>query len=420
MTPSGTQTLAGRDCFPTDMALADSTRAIGATTRLLVDHLIRRTGLNITATHPRAASGADTNPKLNLFLYETAYDPHLKNVSLQEGAPAPLWLVAKYLLTAYDDSGASDTANAHDLIGSGLAGLQEVNFLRLDGSVVTPVRRALENNPEALKVTFEDASADLISKLLQGPDETYRFSVAFQVRPLMIVPEELPSYDLLVGIDYETSPPVTIGLDGVQIGVLASMGPLLESVQPESFSASVDDAAAPVIEIRGQDLHLAGLECVLGPAPLPVVAQTSDRLSARVGSTVAAGTLISAGEHPLALRQPLPGGRFRPSNLLTARLRPTLATVAPTVAVEPLPVPHVTGNLVLTGNLLGRDVDDVRVALYQAGSVVEMIDVTAPAGDQTTLTVPLAPERRIPPGGYRIILVVNGQQATNSPTVSLS
>jgi hypothetical protein len=58
------------------MALADSGRAIGAVTRLLRDHLIRR-GFEVSVGKPETATDLNTNAKLNLFLYETAFDPTL-------------------------------------------------------------------------------------------------------------------------------------------------------------------------------------------------------------------------------------------------------------------------------------------------------------------------------------------------------
>jgi hypothetical protein len=403
------------------MALADSNLAIGAVTRLLIDHVTRRTSLNITARHPRAAAGSNTNPKLNLFLFETVFDPQLKNFSLTEGEPAPLWLSLRYALTAFDTEGASDTAEAHELIGRGMAALQEVNFLRLDNSVDIKVRHALENNPELLKLTFDEATPDLISKLMDGPDETYRFSISFQVRPVMIVPGEPPHYSQLVGVNYEPTPNVIIGEEGLSLTVLSSLGPVLESIDPETFAASAVDADAPIVEIRGNNLHLSNLECLLGNTPLPIVAQRPDRLSVRIGSTVAAGTTIAAGEHPVVVRQLLAIGRYRSSNLLTARLRPTLDSLTSVFVVNPGPPPTVSGNLTLTGNLLGRDVDDVRVAFAQNGTIVRVGDITAPAvTDQTALTVPLPSGGvALSPGVYRVFLIVNGVQASNSPTVVL-
>ena len=94
----------------------------------------------------------------------------------------------KYLLTAFDGDENSDSAIAHELIGRGIAALHELNFLALDALVATDVRLALENNPEPLKLTFDETTADLLSKIMQGTDERYRLSIAFQMRPVMIVP----------------------------------------------------------------------------------------------------------------------------------------------------------------------------------------------------------------------------------------
>src|SRR4029450_4827937 len=107
------------------MSLADSGMAIGAVTRLLQDHLIRR-GFQVSVGKPEDAAQNDTTPSLNLFLSEPAFDPQLRNTSLRDGEPPPLWLVLKFLLTAFDTSENSDTAIAHDLLGRGMSALHEL------------------------------------------------------------------------------------------------------------------------------------------------------------------------------------------------------------------------------------------------------------------------------------------------------
>ena len=62
------------------MALADSGRAIGAVTRLLREHLVRR-GFAVSIGKPEDAADTNTTAKLNLFLYETTFDASLRNVS---------------------------------------------------------------------------------------------------------------------------------------------------------------------------------------------------------------------------------------------------------------------------------------------------------------------------------------------------
>ena len=99
------------------MALADSGRAIGAVTRLLREHLVRR-GFAVSVGKPEEAADTNTNAKLNLFLYETTFDASLRNVSLHHRQP-PLWLSLKYLLTAFDDRESSDSADALELLSRG-------------------------------------------------------------------------------------------------------------------------------------------------------------------------------------------------------------------------------------------------------------------------------------------------------------
>lgn len=386
------------------MSLADSGRAIGAVTRLLQDHLIRR-GFDVSIGKPEDAASNDANAKLNLFLYETAFDAALRNLNLRDGEPAPLWLVLKYLLTAFDSGESSDSAAAHDLLGRGISALHELSFLRLDPLVALPVRLALENNPEPLKLSFDDAGVDLLSKIMQGTDERYRMSVAFQVRPVMIVPAVLPRSALLVGVDYTTSPETIVGRDGVQVDVIPSLGATLHRVEPDRFEAG------EALTVFGDDIAGSDIEVVLGDVVLQVVERRVDRLVVNAegspGTPIASGSTLSAGELPLVARRRLSPTRVRSSNLLAARLLPTLAGAA--VA---------GGDLVLSGRLLGSDTDDVIVVLIRDadGRSVRMFDTFTTAADQGTLTVAGA-AASVPVGSYRVILRVNNQQAKASPRV---
>ena len=56
---------------------------------------------------PANGGGVPAGGRLNLFLYETSFDPTLRNVPLEDGRPAPLWLVLKYLLTAFRTGGTA-------------------------------------------------------------------------------------------------------------------------------------------------------------------------------------------------------------------------------------------------------------------------------------------------------------------------
>ena len=102
------------------MALATPGTAIGAVTQLLQDHL-HAARLRRQRRQARRGGGEQRNAKLNLFLYETGFDGHLRNHSLRDGEQPPLWLVLKYLLTAFDDDENSDTPTRTSCSAQGIS-----------------------------------------------------------------------------------------------------------------------------------------------------------------------------------------------------------------------------------------------------------------------------------------------------------
>jgi hypothetical protein len=398
------------------MALADTGKAIGKVTELLLQHLLVRTSLTVTVGRPEppaGGAGGAANPRLNLFLYEIQFDPTLKNLSLDDGQQPPLWLVLRYLLTSFDTGGNSDSVEAQENMGLGLRALQEVAFLPLDTIALPPgIQAALKDNPEPLKVTFDPTSSELLARLMQSSEQKYRLSVGFQVRPVMIASGDLPDYSLLVGIDYTTTPPTVVGQGGVNLPIIPSLGPVIERVEPERFEPGA------TLTLYGNDLHLSGLSVRLGAAVLGVTGQRPDRLTCVVNGAIPGGVVVSAGSLPLSVAMVLPGGKTRSSNLLAATLQPVLLTVA-TAGLHAV-TGNIAGDLILTGTLLGRDSDDIFVALYRDGGVVALFDGPfAHTPDQTGLTLTIPDTRAVPPGAYRVILRVNGQQARSSPEVNL-
>lgn len=396
------------------MALADTGKAIGAVSQLLRDRLLARlagTVSNVRIGKPEMSGEGITNPRLNLFLYEIQIDSHLRNRSLDPGQSTPLWLVLKYLLTAFDEAGDSDSIESHEYLGEGMRVLQELSFLPLI-SLPPDVFQALNPNPEALKITFDPTSSELISKLMQGAEEKYRCSVGFEVRPVMIATAELSSYSLLVGVDYVND--TIIGAKGIQIPVLPSMGPKIDAIAPLKIShplpAVFPDTPQPsILTIRGNNLALSNLTVRLGPVELPIVAKSPDTLKCELNGNIRDGTVISAGSHPVCVVESLPNGKARSSNLLVASLLPVITGAA-----------FSDGNLNLEGFLLGKASDDVFVALYQNGKTVRVFDKFVEMEPDIPAQTQLQVEITDPsPGTYRVILRVNGQQAQNSPEVTV-
>ena len=85
-----------------------------------------------------------------------------------------------------------------------------------------------------------------------------------------------------------------------------------------------------------------------------------------------------------------------------------------------------TATVTINGFLLGRNEDAVLVGLFRDGAVAHLFDIVKPLpapGDppdnQQQLTLSIAPAARVLAGSYQLIVIVNGQQARQSPTVAL-
>jgi hypothetical protein len=405
------------------MSLNDTNHAIGAVTKALKEHLQNHPGVSVVeVTVGRTdSSSSGTNPRLNLFLYDLMFDPSLRNFPLDEGQPPPLWVKLRYLLTAYDESGETDSVNAHNYIGEGLRALQELSYIPLSG-LDASILKALNNNPEQLKITFDDSNLDLILKLMQGYEEKYRFSISFQVSPVLIATAEPASYSLLVGVDYTQTPNEKIGEAGISIPVIPSLGPVLTKVIPSKFEVNDD------ITVFGEDLNLFGMELSLGNVDLSISEKKVDILSCKINGSIGAGNLISAGSQILTASIPVANGKRIKSNLIVGDLLPTLTSAVPrSLALNTDSM--IYGNIDLSGILLGTPDDEIYLALYQNGKTVKVLDeftVTpsppAPAASdpQTQIRFIIKSDNGVLPGDYLLLLRVNGVQAKNSPKITLT
>jgi hypothetical protein len=400
------------------MSFVNTSEAIGAVTQFLIEQLQNSTQLAVTAGRPSEAGNAS---QLNLFLYHAAFDASMKNVALDKNQAPPLWLVLKYIVTGFDGSGESDTIDAHTNLGKGLRALQELSMLSLTGSIYPFVMPALLDNPEELKITFDEVSSELLSKLMQGPDDKYRFSMGFQVRPVMIASGEMPAYNLLVGIDY--SGPTEIGEDGINIDVFPLFGPKIDEVQPVRFAHNTE------ITIPGSDFNVPENKVFLGNKEISIDAahSTKNKLICTVDTPIGADGL-SAGSQTIKVVQTLSSGISRSSNLIIAHLLPAIAG-DPEFTAETADPAAFYGTLKIEGTLVGGQYDDIFLALYQdnagTGRVVRLFNefeefkLTPVPTTQDSLSVHIPLIEQPPAGTYRIILRVNGEQAVQSPEISL-
>lgn len=370
------------------MSLAASKDAIGEVTDFLRTRISTQAAINVDVGRPEAATAAG-GPKLNLFLFQVEFDPHLKNYTLDEGQAPPLWMVLRYLLTAFDAGSESDSIAAHRLLGQGVAALQALNFLQ-------PSAAALSSNPEPLKISFDAADVELLSKIMQGSDEKYRLSAAFQVRPVMIVPQATPQY----------APPVlTVGPPAHQGAfVMPSMGARLSSVSPERFEAG------SALSVRGNGVDSAIDQVWIGEDAFAVIAAREGE----VRTLVPLDTALSAGSYPISVSRTLPSGRALHSDAVIGTLAPTLTGA--TVGALTLSGSNLFGDVTLDGRRVGGPDDSIFVAFYGDGEIQRMIEATGTAA-QTSVVAHVPAELALPPGDYRLILRVNGAQAGVAPEV---
>ncbi|SFA78393.1 Protein of unknown function [Poseidonocella pacifica] len=376
------------------MPLANSRNAIGAVGQILQAQLAARTSTaNVTIGRVEAAAATD-GPKLNLFLYQIDVEGHLRNTPLDAGQKPPVWLVLRYLMTAFDLERDSDSANAHSLLGEGVLALEEMNYQR-------PTAVQLTDNPEPLKISLDNGNVELLSRVMQGTDERYRLSAAFQIRPIMIAPEAPPDYAPLV---HSVGPPQAEG-----VTVMPSMGPVLEALSPTAFDAG------DTVTLLGSGLDSATQFVCLDDTPFPVTAAPNGTVQAMIP----ADTTLSPGSYAVSAARERPSGRIFASNALTVALRPTLQSAAPVLPLTDEGGGLFSGDLTLTGVRLGGPDDAIFVAFWRDGAVILMLEATGIA-TQDSLTVTVQPDQALDAGIYTVLLRANGAQALATPQVDWS
>ncbi len=382
------------------MSLAASSEAIGAVSDLLKVQLAARTGVSAVAVgRPEDASKAAlSGASFNLFLYRVAIDGSLRNRPLDVGQAPPVWLVLHYLLTAFDGAD-SDTINAHKLLSRGMLALNAMSVLRPD-----PANAILASNPDPLRLSFDEADVETLSKIMQGSDEKYRLSAAFQIRPVMLASTDAPpAYALPVKTIGLPLPPPQM-YQGAS--VLPGMGAQLSALEPERFSAG------QTIIVRGTDL--AGYDqIIIGATSYPATVLPDASLSA----TIALADPIAAASYPLCVARTLPDGHTLRSNALSAHLVPLLTSVGlggPLTNV----MGALSGSFIVHGSQLGGPDGSIYAALYLHGKAQLLLEPQA-GGSATTLTFVVSDRQALAPDpGYRVILRVNGEQAQESPVLS--
>jgi len=375
------------------MPLNATRNAIGELTRKLATQLASRTdATTVDVGRPeQSALFGDAGPKLNLFLYALHHDAHMRNTPLDRGQEAPMWLCLKFLLTAVDTDRDSDSSAALDLLGQGMLALRDIDMQR-------PSELALVDNPEPIKISFDQSEVELLSSVMQGTDERYRLSAAFEVRPIMLTAVNgMGGAPLIRSVGAPATPGVL---------VLPSLGPRLDRILPDSFEAG------DTVTLEGGDLRADQVEVCFGDTCVAVPQADATNRAVRV----AVSASLSAGSHAVTLVRILPNGRRQSSNAVLGRMRPVV-TGATVGELSPGAGGTLFGGLTVNGSRLGGPEDSIFAGFYGAGALQLLVEVTGTA-PQTSLAVTVEEADALPPGPYRILVRVNGEQAAEAPEVS--
>lgn len=382
------------------MSLAASSEAIGAVSELLKVRLAALTGIGAVGVgRPEEASKAAAaagGASLNLFLYRIGIDASLRNRPLDEGQAPPVWLVLYYLLTAFDGPD-SDSSAAHKLLGRGMLALNAMSILQPASTIP-----ALSSSPDALHITFDEADVEMLSKIMQGTDEKYRVSAAFQVRPVLVAATDpAPAYAPRVRtVGRPVPPPGTY--EGVS--VQAGLGAQVTAIEPGRFVAG-----QPIV------LHGTGLagydRIMVGAKSYPAKATGDGGLAA----TIPAADSIAAGAYPVCVARTLPGGHTVSSNALAGHLLPVVTTVNLTGPLIAGAGGTLFGEFAVHGSQFGGAGAAIYAAMYLHGQAQLLLE-PQPGATATTVTFAVSDKHALPPDpDYRVILRVNGEQALDTP-----
>jgi hypothetical protein len=267
-------------------------------------------------------------------------------------------------------------------------------------SILQPLAVELADNPQPLKISFDPADPELLSKLMQGgADEPYRLSAGFQVRPVLIAPGEPPSYAPLVQFVGE---PADEG-----VAVIPGLAPVAHRLEPVQFEAG------GTVSLYG-DYVSEAIELCFGGTCYGVNAAPSGRVQA----TVPADTGLSPGSYAVNAVRLTPNGRRLASNGVLGVLRPRVSNALPGTLVDE-GGGRFSGTITLSGDHLGTADDSIFVAFYRDGVVDLMIEGSGVA-TQDSVTAVVSADQALPVGNYRIILRANGAQALLMPEVDWS
>lgn len=317
------------------LALAGVSRTLR---NLLEDRM--QAPVSITIAPPDVQVAGFTNRRANLYLFQVAESPHLKNQEPPgEGHPGtygrpPLSLDLHYLVTAY---GASETGPDADLEAQQILG----DLMRAfhEYPLITPGlhRGDLPANPqildtslvgelERIKITLQPTTMDELSKIWTAlPQANFRRSVAYNVSVVQIASRRRRATALPVRERRVYAFPIAV--------------PRITEIRRDPPFDDVEGGVAETgdaLLILGDNLGAAGTEVRIGDALVAVAAPQATRLALNVPANLAAGVAAVQVVQNLLLAvapgQPPVPHRGTESNTVPLLVLPRLTLLNPPAA----------------------------------------------------------------------------------------
>lgn len=347
------------------LAIATVTAAVGSA---IQDALAKDVpGANVLIGRPNGSGGQDDDPVVNLFLYQAAPNPALRNAAmpgrsasgrLVDAPIVPLDL--DYLLSFYGDAAAFLPER---MLGATVRALEKKPLISRAAiqKVIADNPQALagsdlEKNPETVRIQPISLNLDEISKLwsvfFQVP---YALSVAYRCSVVIVEADATGTSALPV-----TRPviaPVPLG------------GPRIQAIE------AVDGAAFPIVwggtaRLRGSGLGALGLGLRVGARDV-VMAEAKvgpDAIELPLSPAAFGGGELPAGIHGVrTVLPPAPGAPAhleRTSDAAPLVLRPTLSLPQNALQTDPAPAnAPVSGSLKVSFSPKAEKGQEVRLLL---------------------------------------------------------
>ena len=162
------------------MPLVETRNAIGVAHPAACHQIASRTDATTVDIGRPEASARAAGPKLNIFLYGFEHDAFMRNTPLDRGQRA-----ADLAVPEIPDDRHRQRPRQRFLRRAGAPRPGHAGAARHRHA--EPARAGAADNPEPIKISFDNPRRSGCSPpIMQGTDEHYRLSAAFEVRPILL------------------------------------------------------------------------------------------------------------------------------------------------------------------------------------------------------------------------------------------